>query len=104
MTIRNKVKVLRMAFDGFFQRESLNQNDAEALFQFEDEIAEYFNKHLPKQNQIYGNGNISHLKHTTEKLFKAANPELKAEIDDLLIKVALGASWIPDEKQEMTSQ
>ena len=104
MTIRDKVTVLWIAFDGFFQKDPLMQNEAEALFQFEDEIAEYFKKHLPEQHQVYGNGNISHLKHTTEKLFKSANAELKAEIYELLIKISLGASFIPEEKQEMTSQ
>jgi hypothetical protein len=104
MTITNKVTVLWLAFDGFFQKDPLKQNEAEMLFQFEDEIAEYFKKHLPEQHQVYGNGNISHLKHITEKLFKSSNPELKAEIYALLIKVSLGASFIPDDKQEMTSQ
>jgi hypothetical protein len=104
MTIRHKVDVLWLAFDGFFLKDPLQQNEAEALFQFEDEIAEYFEKHLPEQHQVNGNGNISHLKHTTEKLFKSANSELKAEISQLLIKVSLDASFIPEEKQEMTSQ
>ena len=104
MTIRHKVDVLWMAFDGFFLKDPLQQNEAEALFQFEDEIAEYFEKHLPEQHQVYGNGNISHLKHTTAKLFKYSNPELKAEIYDLLIKVSRGASFIPENKQEITSQ
>jgi hypothetical protein len=91
-----------MAFDGFFLKNPLHKNEAEALFQFEDDIAEYFKRHLPEQHQVYGNGNISHLKHTTEKLFKSANADLKAEIYELLIKVSLGASFIPEAKQEMT--
>jgi hypothetical protein len=102
MTITNKVTILWMAFDGFFQREPLEQTHIDALFQFEDEIAEYFKKHLPGQHEVYGNGNISHLKHVTEKLFKAPSPELKAEVYDLLIKLSLAASFIPNEKQEMS--
>jgi len=104
MTIRNKVIVLRMAFDGFFQKNPLKQHEAEVLFQFEDEIAEYFKKHLPDQNEVYGNGSISHLKELTAKLFKFPNPELKAEIYELLSKVSMGASYIPEDKQEMTSE
>ena len=102
MNIINKVHLLKLAFAGLeHQRKEANQLFTDAIYEFEDEIGDYFKLHLPEVNQIYGNGIIVELKEITEEIFKDPNSPKKKELQECLGRLSIAAHFIPKEKQDV---
>lgn len=102
MKISNKVKLLELAFDALFQqREEAIRNYTEMLFEFQDEIGDYFKAHLPEQNKIYGNGVLIELKDITEQIFKNVDSPKRKELPECLGRLSIAAHFIPQSEQDV---
>jgi hypothetical protein len=101
MKIKEKVQVLWLAFDGLVQRDPLNREHIESLYEFQNEIAEYFKKHLPKQDRIYGNGVIVELQDITDSIFKNPKTNKIKALPECLGRLLLAATFIPDSEQDV---
>jgi hypothetical protein len=101
MKIGTRILLLKMAFDGLpCQNEKAHWDYTQALFDFEDEIGEYFEAHLPEQHKVFGKSVIVELKQITEEVFKnPASPRIKDWIEHWG-KLSLAASFIPEDKRD----
>ena len=99
MKISSKARLLRLVFSGLdHQRAEAHHQQLDIIYEFLDEIGDYFKAHLPDINQIYGNGVITEMKHLTEELFKDRNSPARKQIDECIGRLTLAASFIPDKE------
>jgi hypothetical protein len=101
MRITNKVTLLRLAFEGLLQRQPLHREHVEALYEFQDEIADYLKRNLPDHHQIYGAGVIAEMKDITEHIFKDAQSPRKSDLSECLGRLSLTANFVPKDKQNI---
>ena len=102
MKITNKVRLLKLGFDGLFsQPNEVRQGFTELLYEFEDEIEAYFEAHLPSQNKVYGISAIRELEHITDNIFKDPESPDRNTLSECLRRLSLAASFIPDEQQDI---
>ena len=102
MKITNKVLLLKLAFRSLFdQRAEAHQMFTEAIYEFQDEIAEYFEAHLPEHNKTYGMGVITELKDITEQIFKNPDSPKRQELTECLGKLSIAAHFIPKDQQDL---
>lgn len=96
------------AFEAVYQRRKkqgeLRREHTETIFEFEDEISNYLKKYLPPQNLVYGLGVISEVKLATEKVFKQSELPPQDEIQALMVRLALAASFIPEGNQDVQTE
>lgn len=102
MKITNKVLILKLAFRSLFdQRAEAHQMFTEAIYEFEDDIAEYFKEHLPERHQVYGAAVIAELKDITEHIFKNPDSPKKTELLECLGRLSIAAGFIPHDQQDL---
>ena len=94
MKISDKVILLWLAFDGLMSREQLNREHIQILFEYQEEIASYFETHLPDQHKIYGNAVVSELRDITDAIFKSPDHPKKNDLMVCLGKMVMVAGFI----------
>ena len=78
MTIQQKITLLKLAFDGYFQQPDTAKQDAsESIFALTDEIHEYIEQQIPESDRIWCLSITAEIKDFAEKCFR--NPSLTQE-------------------------
>lgn len=94
--------MLKLALDGLlYQRKEAHQDFTEVVYEFQDEIADYFREHLPEHNKIFGESAISGLKEITEELFTNSESPRVTELPEYIAKLSLAADFIPADQQDV---